>query len=341
MKAVRAVIILSILCIVCSVVYLPAQMKSGDVVVRTAMLMGSISEIKVSLAGGISRGDAEQAIEKAFEEIRRIERVFSLYLPDSELSRINRLKKDEALKVSRETADLIGKAIGFCAATNGAFDITVKPLVDLWAEAKRTGKVPGDGEIRAAIDKTGCQNIILDEVAGTVAFSKDGMAIDMNAIVEGYAVDRAVSVLKANGVKSAIVNCGGDMYCLGRRSPQEQWKVGVRDPRNKENIALELRLEDKAVDTSGDYEKYFIIKGKRYSHIIDPRSGYSIGDNIASASVIAEDSVTADVFATALCVLGRERLNALDCIIFVFENGKLKVEMSDRVKERYHVTEIR
>jgi thiamine biosynthesis lipoprotein len=189
------------------------------------------------------------------------------------------------------------------------------------------------------MEKTGSRDIILDNAAGTVGFAKDGMAIDMGGIAKGYATDRAVDILRKNGIRNAIVNCGGDMYCLGRRSQKLQWKVGIRHPRDKENLALELSLEDRAVDTSGDYEKYFMIGQKRYSHIIDPRTGYPIGGNVVSASVIAGDSVTADAFATALCILGREGMSDLEAIIFVSEDGKLRNEMSNGVKEKYHVAE--
>lgn len=341
MTAVRVIIILSILSVACAAVYLPAQMKGSDVAVKTAILMGTIVEIKVIVDEDLTRPEAERRIETALEEVRRVENIFSVFDEDSEVAKINRLKKGEALKISMEALGLIDKAIGLCNTTNGAFDITVKPLVDIWAEAKKTGKVPSAEARQAAMEKTGFRDIILDKAAGTIGFAKDGMAIDLGGIAKGYAADRAVTVLKENGIRNAIVNCGGDMYCLGKRSKREQWKVGIRHPRDKENIALELRLEDKAVDTSGDYEKYFMIDGKRYSHIIDPRSGYPISGNVVSASVVADDSVTADAFATAVCVLGRDELKSLEAIIFVSENGKLEIEMSNGVKEKYHVTETR
>jgi thiamine biosynthesis lipoprotein len=326
-------------------VYLPAQIKADEMVEKTALLMGTVVEIKVPLPTGSARREVEPKVEKALEEVRRIENLFSVFVEESEVSKINRLKKGDILKIDEEVFGLIEKAVGFSSATNGAFDITVKPLVDLWSAAKEKSSLPSDEEVRAVAEKVGSADIILDKAAGTIAFGKDGMAIDLGAIAKGYATDMAIKSLKENGIKDAIVNCGGDMYCLGRRSADEQWKVGIRDPRNKDKLFLELRLEDKAIDTSGDYEKFYIVNGKRYSHIIDPRSGYPVGDEVASASVITGDSVTADALATALCVLGRNGLNALDAIggadavIIFVEKGKLRADMSDGLKRRYHATE--
>ena len=347
MKAVRAFIVLSILIIAFACAYRPAQIKGADVVTKSAILMGTIVEIKAPLSGDLTRQAAEQAIAKALNEVRRVENLFSVYDEESEIAKINRLKEGEPLKISSEVSGLIEKAIGFCNVTNGAFDITVKPLVDLWAEAKKTGTVPSKEAVREAVEKTGYRDIIIDNEAGTIAFARDGMALDLGGVAKGYAVDRAVSELRSNGVGNAIVNCGGDMYCLGRRSDADRWKVGIRHPRDKDDIILELNLENRAVDTSGDYEKYFMAGGKRYSHIIDPRTGYPVGGDIVSASVMADDSATSDAFATAMCVLGRDGLNVintiggLDAIIVTEQNGRPKIEMSDGIKERYHVTEVR
>jgi thiamine biosynthesis lipoprotein len=168
----------------------------------------------------------------------------------------------------------------------------------------------------------------------------------MGAVAKGYATDMMVKALVDSGVKDAIVNCGGDMYCLGRRSTKALWKVGIRDPRDKSRIFLEFKLQDRAVDTSGDYEKFFIINGRRYSHIIDPRTGYPIGDGTVSASVIAGDSATADALATALCVLGRSGLDVVnralgaDAVIVFKDKGVLTTLMSRGFKERYDAVEV-
>jgi thiamine biosynthesis lipoprotein len=330
--------------VIAAVSFLP-HTGTVEVAEKTAMLMGTVVDIKIPFAGAANRPEAAAAIDRALDEVRRVEKLFSAFLPDSEVSAINATKKGEALKISGETFSLIERALAFSAVTDGAFDITVKPLVDLWAGARSSGGVPADNEIIEARDRVGFRDLILDRRAGTIAFGRDGMSIDMAAIAKGYAVDRAVKVMRDAGVKNAIVDCGGDMYCLGERSPGRQWKVGIRHPRDRGKIFMEFPLKDAAVDTSGDYEKFFTASGKRYSHIVDPRTGYPVGDNVVSATVVAGDSVTSDALATALCVLGPKgleslgRLKYVDAVLVVSDNGKLSLRMSEGFNERRHAVE--
>jgi len=241
----------------------------------------------------------------------------------------------------------------FCLAGCGAYDgpVTSKTrlmmgtLVEIRAggnvdTAKEDKRLPGDDEIRDALAVTGSDKIILDDSAKTISFAAEGMALDLGGIAKGYATDRAIEVLKANGVRNAIVNSGGDMYCLGRRSKDMMWKVGVKHPRDENKLLFEMRLEDKAADTSGDYEKYFLLGGKRYSHIIDPRTGYPVGDNAVSATVVADDSAAADIFATALCVLGDFKdIKDIDALVVVKDGDRLKIKMTEGFKSKYGLTE--
>lgn len=274
--------------------------------------MGTIVQIKVPLGMGVDRKRAESGIEKAFEEIGRVEDLFSVFKEDNEISKINRLHANEPLKIKDEVFGLIEKAIEYNSKTEGAFDITIKPLVDLWRQSGGTKTTPSEEAIKAALAKIGSDCVVLDKFNKTILFKKEGMALDLGGIAKGYATGRAIYILKENGIKNAIVNSGGDMYCLGRRPGNKQWKVGVQHPRDKDKIIFELNLENEAIDTSGDYEKYFILNGRRYSHIIDPKTGYPIGDKIISATVIADDSTTADILATALCILGEGGLSAVE-----------------------------
>lgn len=308
---------------------------------KSAVLMGTFVNIKVPVTDGLSRADAAAAIDKAMDEIRRVERLFSVYMDDSEISRLNRAKKGEAVKIEEEAFSLIERSADFSLATDGAFDITVKPLVDLWSEARRSGKVPSDEEVRSARSRVGFRDLILDRGERTVAFGKDAMALDMGAVAKGYAADMAARTLAENGVRNAIVGCGGDMRCLGVRSPGKGWKVGIRHPRDKGRTFMDIVLSDAAVDTSGDYEKFFIAGGRRFSHIIDPRTGYP-AEGAVSATVVSDDSVTSDAFATALCVLGSEGLRRLadtgpgGAIIISYKNGGLSIDTTKGFKERYH-----
>ena len=317
---------------------------NSAVIEKECLLMGTIVQIKA--AAGINGGakKADEAVDRAFAEMSRVEGVFSVYNAASEVSKINRLKKGEEAKISTEAFNLINKAIEYGGRTSGVFDITVKPLIDVWARAKADGKLPSESDIKGAMEKVGSGAVVLDKFRSTILFAKDGMMLDLGGVAKGYAVDRAIKVLKENGVKSAIVHAGGDMYCLGLRSGNSPWKVGIQHPRNAREIIYELEVRDKSVDTSGDYERYFMIGEKRYSHIIDPRTGTPIGDDIVSVTVIADDPAVGDIYSTALCILGEDGLRlaqgaGIDAVMVKKTGGNFDVKMTKGFTERYNVKE--
>jgi thiamine biosynthesis lipoprotein len=317
------------------------------IVEESGFYMGTVVQIKVSIdPARYAEARARESINKAFDEIKRIEELFSVYKETSEVSGINRLKKGEKLKISGETFDLIRKTLEYSERTGGVFDITVKPLVDLWRAAKSADKLPDEYDLNIALGKVGYKDLALDDSGRTIHFTKEGMCIDLGGAAKGYASDRAARILAQNGIDNALVNSGGDMYCFGKKNAREFWKVGVQHPRDRNRTFLQIRLKDKAIDTSGDYERYVIIDGKRYSHIIDPRTGYPIGDNVVSASVIASDSATADILATAMCILGEKGFDiikrepdTLDAVLVVEEAGRLTVKMSEGIRRRYYVSQ--
>jgi thiamine biosynthesis lipoprotein len=185
--------------------------------------------------------------------------------------------------------------------------------------------------------------VILDRASRTISFERSGMGLDFGGVAKGYATDSAAAVLKRMGVRNAVVSCGGDIYCIGKRSGSGMWNVGIQHPRNRRKMLFRMEIEDMAVDTSGDYEKYYFVKGRRYSHIIDPRTGYPIGDGIISATVVARDAVTADMLATALCVLGRRglgvvnRIEGAGALIVHNENGVFRPEATEGFIGRFNV----
>ena len=311
---------------------------------QTRLFMSTVAQIKVSLSPRDDENKVKDAINKAFEEIKRIEDVYSVYNPASEISKINGLRKNEKLRISDGVFNLIHKSIDYSERTYGAFDITVKPLVDLWHRAKIRNEVPDPDDVRRALEHVGYKNITLDETARTISFKKEEMSIDMGGVAKGYATDMAIKILEDAGIDNALVALGGDMYCLGKKSDAELWKVGIRHPRNKDKLFLEISLKDKAISTSGDYERYFILGGKRYSHIIDPRIGYPIGDDVESASVISPDSTTSDILATAICILGEKGLSmikpfgGIDAILVFKNKERFTVKMSEGIRKSYVIS---
>lgn len=260
---------------------------------ETRFLMGTIVEVA---------SDDERAADIAFAEMSRVEALVSKYKEYSEVATLNSAGKIEA---SADTMYLIRRSKEFWQDTGGAFDITVAPLLDIWGFTTRDFRMPEEKEIKDALKRVGCDKILIDERKNIVRFKVRGMEIDLGGIAKGYAVDCAIKRLKDAGIKNALVNAGGDMYCLGNKNGKP-WKVAIQDPRGKGYVEY-LELQDKAVATSGDYEQYFEIEGKRFSHIFDPRTGYPADTAIVSVTVIADDCLTADAWATSMFVLGKEK----------------------------------
>ncbi len=244
----------------------------------------------------------EKAAGIALGEIKRIEDLLSKYNKDSEISRLNSAGE---LKVSRETYYIITRAKEFWLLSNGAFDITVGPLVELWGFKDKKYHLPLKSEITEALKRVGTDKIILNPADSLVKFTVPGMQIDLGAIAKGYAVDCAVRKLREGAIESCLINAGGQVYCLGLKSGKP-WTVAIADPAKK-GISGKLRLTNKAVATSGDYEQFFIKDGIRYGHIFDPRTGMPADSGLASVTVIADDSLTADALTTAIFVLGEKK----------------------------------
>lgn len=238
----------------------------------------------------------------AFDEIARIEKLLSKYDPKSEVSQLN---KSGYLKASPETFYIVKKSGEFWLASDGAFDITIAPLMELWGFANKEYRVPDKAEIKEALKLVGSDKIILREIDNVIQFKISGMKIDLGAIAKGYALDCAARKLKKARIASCLINAGGEVYCLGGKFGKS-WEIGVAAARGK-NLTAYLELKDIAVATSGDSEQYFIKNRKRYPHILNPQTGYPADSGISSVSVTASDGLTADALATAVFILGKDK----------------------------------
>ena len=236
-----------------------------------------------------------------FAEASRIEQLLSRYIESSEISRLNRLG---SLKVSPDTFYVIKRSKEFWEQTSGAFDITVGPLVSLWGFKNCQYSVPAQRKISSVLKLIGSDKIILREKDRMVEFKLPGMKIDLGGIAKGYALDQAVKKLKENNINSCLINAGGQIYALGERSGRP-WKVGVKNGRGSD-IHGRLEIKDQSISTSGDYEQFFSRDGKRYSHILDPRTGYPASSGLVSVTVVAPSGTEADALSTSAFILGKE-----------------------------------
>lgn len=253
-----------------------------------------------------SKDSAEKAIDKAFLELERLEKLFDFHSSESEISRINKFAGISGIEASPDVLELLDKASYVSENTGGTFDVTIGPLISLYDFQKKIR--PDASAIKKYISLVDYRKLIVDRNKSMVFLMKTKMLVDPGGIAKGYAADRAAEVLKKNGINSGIVAVAGDIKTFGRKPDGRPWKIGIKNPRAKDDdndIMATVELSDMAISTSGDYERFFISEGTRYHHIIDPRTGLPAGE-CRSVTVIAKEGIFTDAFATGVFVLGPE-----------------------------------
>ncbi|MEY4963586.1 MAG: hypothetical protein RLZZ323_905 [Bacteroidota bacterium] len=288
-------------------------------------MLGSPFEITVVAKDSV---EAKKYTDLAIAEVKRIENQISDWIPTTQISLVNKNAGIQAVKVDSEVFDLVERAIKISEITDGAFDISYASMDKIWKFDGSMTTMPSEEAIKKSVSKIGYKNIVLDKTNQTVFLKKEGMKLGFGGIGQGYIADKVKDLLFANGCKSGIVNVSGDINAWGRQSNHEPWTVGIINPMNKNKVFATFPLENSAVETSGSYEKYVVFNGIRYSHIIDPRTGYP-AQGVVSVSVFAKQTEIADALATGIFVLGVEvgldlvnQLKGIECII-VDDKGKI------------------
>ena len=256
---------------------------------------------------GHDRVKMEAAADSAFDELRWLDDMLSNYKPASEWSEINRRAAEKPVKVSPELFRLLSACLGYSRESEGAFDITVGPLMKIWGFYKGSGHLPHRAEVAAALSKVGYRHMHLDAVAQTVWFDRPGVEMDPGGIGKGYAVDRMVDVLRHNGQAVAFVAASeSSIYGMGAPPVETRgWPVDIRDPWDATKAAARLFLKDMSLSTSGSYEKFFRAEGRIYAHIMDPRTGYPARGSV-SVSVMAPRTIDSEAWAKPFFVNGRQ-----------------------------------
>ena len=301
-KLKQTVILLFVLGAIVAAVTAPAQPQPLRLE-KSADAMGSTYTIDLY---GTDRIYLEDAADAAFDEVRRIDEWLSNYKPDSELSQVNRRAAQGPMKISAELFDLLSQCLEYSRRSEGAFDITVGPLMKIWGFYKGSGRLPHRAVVQAAMTKVGYKHVRLDRAAGTVWFDRVGVELDPGGIGKGYAVDRMVEILKRKGVKTALVaGSGSSIYGLGAPPNEPRgWRVEIKNPWDTSKTSAELFLKDMSMSTSGSYEKFFRAEGKTYAHIMDPRTGFPAQGSV-SVSVVAPSTLDSEAWAKPYFVNGR------------------------------------
>lgn len=312
-----------------------AGCQSSPVLIqRSQMLMGTLVQVT---AVGPDAAVAQKAAADALAEIKRLENLLSTWIPESELSRVNAAAGRHPVKVSPESMELLDRSLEVADLTEGAFNIAVGPAVKAW-NVSGNGRIPSQDELEALRPLIDLSQVQLNHGAGTVYLAREGMQIDIGGIGKGFAADRAITVMEALGATAGVVAISGDIETFGRMPDDQRFVFGIQHPRKDQgHLLARIELENEAVSTAGDYQRYLEVEGVRYHHILDPKT-LQPSRSSQSVTVIAKEGVVADGLDTGIFVLGPEKGMALIERLFgvegVIVDGAGKVWVSSGLKER-------
>ena len=290
--------------------------------------MGTTARVQVWAPDSLT---CQQSIDSVFAAFHRVDRTMSTYRSDSHLSVLNRDGHRGWVSIGPDLTEVLVQARAFSSLSSGAFDPTVLPLMTLWGFRGGEPRLPDQSEIKSTLESVGLFLLQLDRSSRRARFSRPGVSVDLGGIAKGYALDLGKRAAVAAGARSGLLDLGGNLLVFGKGASGE---VGIQDPRSESRIVGRLLLEDQSVSTSGGYERSVTIEGKRYSHILDPRTGRPT-DQVASATVVARDGATADALSTACAVSGTraclewvEGLQGVEAVMVWYDEGGIRMASS-------------
>lgn len=317
------------------ILFLPFSLLGQSSYTMDTVLMGSSFSFTAIAA---NQRAALYASKKGLQEVIRIESVISSWNPESETSQINKAAGVKPVQVSIELYELIRRSKKISKLSDGHFDISFGAMNSLWDFSNKSLTPPSQEKINIQKGLVDYNSIVLNHKDTSIYLSKTGMQIGFGAIGKGYAANKAKGIMIEEGAYSGVVNAGGDLIAWGRKIDNSDWNVGIQDPENKNKILMSIPISNQSVVTSGNYERYFEYKGKRYCHIINPKTGWPV-ENLSSVTIISKNAELADALATTVFVLGRNKglklinqLQEVDAIIVDDEN---KIHFSNNIKSNY------
>ncbi len=288
----------------------PPTGREGEVTRGIDLLLGTRCGLTIYEPG------RERVITRVFSRVREIELKMSRRMENSEVRAINRNSGIGEVAISDSTWSVINTSLRYSKISDGGFDISIGPLIALWEESGIKKILPPDEEIKSALNLTNYKNILMNKEKQSVFLKNRGMIIDLGGIAKGYAVDEAVDILAEENVKHAIIDFGGNIYAYGVKKNGKKWRIGIRNPdgRALDYIGI-IEVSDKAIATSGGYERFVTINNKHYHHILDSKNGYPVESGLLSASIISKKSIDADTLSTVVFIMGlKEGLRLIEGI---------------------------
>ena len=300
-----------------------AGQQNNKKIYKTEILMDTF--VTITLYGDYD----ESILEECFDELRKYESMLSRTIETSDVAVLN---SRETSEVSDETAELLAKGLYYSDLSGGKFDITIAPVSSLWKFNEIEKTLPDENDLSEALSYVGYEKVHIDE--NTVTFDDENTQIDLGGIAKGYIADRIKDFLLSKGVTSALINLGGNTLCVGRKPDDSTFKVGIQKPFGATNeTILILSVDDMSIVSSGVYERYFEIDGKRYHHILDPETGYGYENNLLSTTIISNHSVDGDALSTVTFALGLEDglelINSMDGVYAIFITDEYEIFYSE------------
>lgn len=318
-------------------VFTGCSKKAEGPLKKTEMFMGTVVSIT------LYKGGDESTIDKAFNRIKEIEDTVSINKKGTELDKVNDNAGIQPIKVSKDTYEIVEKGLKYSELSEGAFDITIGPIVKLWSIGLPEAKVPTEEEINNTIPLVDYNNVVLNDADESIYLKEKGMKIDLGGIAKGYAADEVVKVLKSDGVENAIVDLGGNLYTLGSKISGEPWNIGVQNPfDSRGEIIGIIKATDETIVTSGIYERFIEKDGIKYHHILSPTTGYPYDTNIAGVSIVTENSIDADALSTSVFAKGLEEgmefVEKMEGVEAIFVTKEKKVYVTSGLSSEFEIT---
>lgn len=312
-----------------------------EYVSKTDFYLDTVVDIKIYNPNNKSA----EVIDKAMERIGALEEILSIHIEGSDLWKVKENAGIKPVEVSKETMEVMKASLKYSEYTNGLFDVTTGPLVDLWAINPPNGYVPTEEELQTTLSKVNYNNMIIDEENNTIFLKDKGMIANLGAIAKGYIADEVKEILVENDVKNAIINLGGNVLLVGGKPDNSSFKIGVQDPNSDRGAYLGI-IDDRdlSVVSSGDYERYFEVEGKRYHHILNPATGYPADNEIRQVTILSKLSVDGDGLSTSTFVLGlkdgMKLIESIDDVEGIFVTKDHKIYLTSGIRDSFVFDEV-
>lgn len=299
---------------------------------KTEEILGTV------VTGKVYGKNSKEALEEAFIRAKDIEKVMSAKLSDSELTKVNENAYEKEVKISKDLYFVIEKALYYSELTEGAFDLSIGKLIDLWGIGTDNEKIPQEEEINLLKGKKNYKNIVLNKEESTIRFLNEDIKLDLGAIAKGYAADEMKKIIcDKYKIEKGILNLGGNVMTIGSKNENEKWKLGITNPLNTEEVLAVVKVQEKTVVTSGNYERYFIKDNVRYHHILNPDTGYPAEEGVISTTIITKNSIDADALSTATYILGKDKglklIESIDGIEGIFVDNEGNITKTSGINE--------